>query len=69
MQDVRWNQEHLVYVNRELSIALVKVRRGQYMEFDDYREDGGNTLRELPPYTELVGTFTNAEISNMEYPE
>jgi hypothetical protein len=66
--DINWKQKRQVFVNREFSIALVKVRGG-YMEFDDYRETGGNTLRELPPYSEEFGTFTNAEISNMDYPE
>jgi hypothetical protein len=65
---INWKQERQVFVNREFSIALVKVRGG-YMEFDDYREHGGNTLSTLPAYSEYFGTFTNAEISNMDYPE
>jgi hypothetical protein len=69
MEHINWNQCREVYVNRDLSIALVKCNARAYMEFDDYREHGGNCISELPPYTEHVGTFTNAEISNMAYPE
>lgn len=68
MTQIDWKQKRQVFVNREFSIALVKVQGG-YMELDDYREDGGNTIRDLPPYSEAFGTFTNAEISNMPYPE
>ena len=65
--EINWRERHKVYVNRTLDIALVKVRGG-YMEFDDYRE-GGPMAEGLPPYSEEIGTFTNAEISNMDYPE
>lgn len=68
MSDIKWNQKRRVYINRDLSIALVKVEGG-FMEFDDYREHGGNTITTLPAYTEDFGVFTNAEISNMDYPE
>jgi len=68
MSQINWNESHEVYMNREFSIALVKIRDG-YMELDDYREDGGQAIKTLPPYSEYVGTFTNAEISSMEYPE
>lgn len=66
MTQINWREEHLVYVNDHFSIALVKVRGG-YMELDDYRE-GGNVEKTLPLYSILFGKFTNAEISNMEYP-
>ncbi len=68
-EPINWNAKRQVFVNRTFSVAFVKVRADQYMELDDYREDGGNTLRELPPYTEFVGTFTNAEIQKMDYPK
>ena len=38
------------------------------MELDDYREHGGQAIDKLPPYSVELGTFTNAEISNMDYP-
>jgi hypothetical protein len=66
--NVNWHERHKVYVNREFSIALVKVRGG-YMELDDYRERGGNVERVLPAYSEYFGTFSNVEIDNMAYPE
>lgn len=64
---INWQQTRRVFVNDHFSIALVKVPGG-YMEFDDYREDGGPVEKELPPYSIEFGTFTNAEISNMPYP-
>lgn len=68
MSDINWNQKRDVFVNRTFSIALVKVGRNSYMEFDDYRE-GGPQAECLPAYSEFLGTFTNAEISNMDYPD
>lgn len=68
MSQINWNQRRQVFVNHEFSIALVRVGRNKYMEFDDYRE-GGPVAEGLPPYSEYLGTFTIAEISNMPYPE
>lgn len=68
MSEINWRERHDIFVNRTFSITLVKVRGG-YMELDDYREDGGQTIKDLPPYSEFFGNFTNAEISNMAYPE
>ncbi len=68
MENVKWNAQRQVFINRHFSIALVKVRGG-YMELDDYRMDGGQVEKALPPYSTFIGSFTNAEISNMDYPE
>lgn len=68
MSNIDWNAKRHVYVNRHFSVAFVKVSNG-YMELDDYREDGGVFERNLPPYSEYLGSFTNAEISSMDYPE
>lgn len=63
---IKWNENHDVFINREFSIALVKVSGG-YMELDDYRE-GGRVESCLPIYSEYLGVFTNAQLSNMDYP-
>ena len=68
MQSIQWNARHRVFVNREFSVAFVKTVGG-YQEFDDYREHGGQVIARLLASSEEVGTFTNAEISNMDYPE
>jgi len=68
MDQINWKQTREVVVNRHFSIALVRVPGG-WMEFDDYRENGGPVEKTLPPYSEPFGRFTNAEISNMDYPE
>lgn len=68
MSQINWAATRPVFVNRHFSIALVKVPGG-YMELDDYRENGGPVEKTLPVYSEPFGTFTNAEISNMPYPE
>lgn len=68
MSDINWKTERAVFLNKEFSVAFVKVN-GRYMEFEDYRTDGGESLKELPPYSEFYGLYTNAQISNMAYPE
>jgi len=67
MSQINWNEKHRVFINDHFSIALVKTGNS-YMELDDYREHGGQAIDKLPPYSVELGTFTNAEISNMDYP-
>lgn len=68
MDTINWNAKRHVYVNRTFSVAFVKSSGG-YVEFDDYREHGGQVINPLPPYSEFVGTFTHREIADMDYPE
>lgn len=69
MQSIQWNAKRRVFVSPDTGEAWVKTGGG-YMEFDDYRDEGGKVWHpsEMPALTE-VGIFTNAEISNMAYPE
>lgn len=68
MESIQWNVKRRVFIDPESGDVFVKTGGG-YMEFEDYRQHGGRV--EHFPVGQLVevGTFTNAEISNMDYPQ
>lgn len=67
MQTINWNAKRHVYVSDEYSTAYVRSSGG-YVEFDDYRNNGGTVESTLPEDAVYVGTFTHARIADMEYP-
>lgn len=67
MQTINWNARRQVFVSVEHTEAYVRSCGG-FVEFDDYRENGGRVENSLPEDAVLLGVFTHAEIANMPYP-